>query len=280
MKAPSNTHLKKQLSSSAAYQLWWMIVVLLSGSMATRAQEKLPAPVVLPNPPSLIEGGQSGSITLTHVSSKPNKIIDKEDWWKNNGLKKPVVYERFLTMARGKIPASAPKTYRELPLVAVWSTSTRRFFSYGKQIYKARYLLVEGANGEIEFAFDAKAYGTVAWADVADGILYFTNNPGNISAASGGGARIFAVDLKSNLLKWASPKKVCKGQFAVVAGSVVCGYGFTGEPDAITVWDRFSGDLIQTIKLKTAANWIIQKKAKIYIRCYNTDEVFRIEIRD
>ncbi len=86
--------------------------------------------------------------------------------------------------------------------------------------------------------------------------------------------------MKSNLLKWASPKKVCKGQFAVVAGSVVCGYGFTGEPDAITVWDRFSGDLIQTIKLKTAANWIIQKKDQLYVRCYNTDEVFRIEIRD
>jgi len=46
------------------------------------------------------------------------------------------------------------------------------------------------------------------------------------------------------------------------------------------VWDRFSGDLIQTIKLKTAAKWIIQKKDKLHVRGYNTDEVFRIEIGD
>jgi hypothetical protein len=276
MTAPPNASSKKQIPSSFC----WLVVVLLGGSVVAWAQEKLPVPVVLPDPPSLIQGGQSGSITLAHVSSKANKIIDTEDWWKNNGLKKPVVYQRFPELTRGEIPASAPKTYQELPLVAVWSTSTRRFFAYGKQIYKSRYLLVAGADGGIEFAFDAEAYGTVAWADVADGVLYLTNNPGNFSATDGGGARIFAVDLKSNLLKWASPEKICSGQFAVIAGSVVCGYGFTGEPDAITVWDRFSGDLIQTHKLKTAANWIIQKKNQLYVRCYNTDEVFRIEIGD
>jgi hypothetical protein len=271
-----NIFSKKKISSCSSF--WWVVVVLVGGSVVARAQEKLP--VVLPDPPSLIEGGQSGSITLAHISSKANKIIDTKDWWKSNELKKSVVYQRFPGMARGEIPASAPKTYQKLPLMAVWSTSTRRFFAYGKQIYKSRYLLVAGADGGIEFAFDAQAYGTVAWADVADGVLYLTNNPGNFSATDGGGARIFAVDLKSNLLKWASPEKICSGQFAVIAGSVVCGYGFTGEPDAITVWDRFSGDLIQTIKLKTAANWIIQKKDKLYVRCYNTDEVFRIEIGD
>lgn len=276
MTSHPNTFSRNQISSC----FWWIVIALVAGSVVTQAQKKLPDPIVLPDPPSLIEGGQSGSLTLARVSSKANKIIDEEGWWKNNALKKPVIYQRFPAMARGTIPASAPRTYRELPLVAVWSTGTRRFFAYGAQIYKARYLLVEGADGRIEFAFDAVAYGTVAWADVVDGILYLTNNPGNLSAADGGGARIFAVDLKSNLLKWASPEKTCRGQFALVEGSVVCGYGFSGEPDAITVLDRFSGDLIQTIKLKTAANWIIRKKDKLYVRCYNTDEVFRIEIGD
>ena len=59
------------------------------------AQEKLPDPVVLPEPPSLITGGQSGSITLAGVSSKANKITDEEAWWENNELKTPVVYQRF-----------------------------------------------------------------------------------------------------------------------------------------------------------------------------------------
>ena len=65
----------------------------------------------------------------------------------------------------------------------------------------------------------------------------------------------------------------------MIAGSLVCGYGFTGEPDFIYVLDRFSGDLIQTIKLKTAANWLIEKGDRLHVRCYNTDEIYQIEIR-
>jgi hypothetical protein len=247
----------------------------------TEAQQALPDPVVLPDPVTSRVGGQSGSITLTRDSSKPNKITDDDAWWAMNGLKKPVAYRRFIAGAHGEIPESAPKSYKGQPLMAIWSTSTRRFFVYGKDIYKARYLLAEAAvGGRIEHAFDAKAYGSIAWAEIVGEMLYLSNTAGNLSAADGGGARIYAVNLASNSLQWSSPKKTCHGQFAVIAGSLVCGYGFTGEPDYIYVLDRFDGALIQTVKLKTAADWLIQKGEKLYVRCYNTDDVYSIVIRD
>ena len=106
------------------------------------------------------------------------------------------------------------------------------------------------------------------------------NNPGNLSASSGGGARLHAIDLQTNRLRWVSGKNTCSGQFEVIAGSVVCAYGFTGEPDFIRVLDRYTGDVTQTLKLKTAADWLIPKDGVLYVRCYNTDNKYQIQVRD
>jgi hypothetical protein len=262
-------------------QMFVMIVCFAAGLLNAGAQEGLPDARVLPDPEEPSGGGQSGSITLSKISSEPNKITDEDVWWQRNRLTKPALYLRYPAMSHGKIPESAPKSYKGQPLVAVWQGATRKFFAYGEQIYRARYLLAEAEGGEkIEHAFDAEAYGTVAWAEIDGGTLYLSNTPGNLSAAKDGGARVFAIDLGNNSLKWSSPEKTCHGQFAVIAGSLVCGYGFTGEPDFIYVLDRFSGDLIQTIKLKTAADWLIKKGDRLHVRCYNTDEIYQIEIRD
>ncbi|MGI9242664.1 MAG: hypothetical protein ACR2RV_17845 [Verrucomicrobiales bacterium] len=257
------------------------VMCIVFGGLDSSGQEALPEVSVLPDPAAQVGGGQSGSITLAKVSSVANQITDEDEWWANNGLVKPIAYLRFPALVKGEVPESAPESYKGEALMAVWSAGERRYFVYGKEIYKARYVLVEAGGGrEIEYAFDAAAYGTVAWAEIVDDILYLSNNPGNLSAADGGGARIFAVDLKTNSLMWSSPRKTCHGQFAVIEGSVVCSYGFTGEPDFIYVLDRFDGSEIQEIKLKTAANWLIRKADLLYVRCYNTDEVYRIEVRD
>ena len=245
------------------------------------AQSDLPDPIILPGPSVPAGGGASGSITLELVESAANQITDEDAWWERNQLERPEVYVRYPALSHGTIPATAPESYKGQPLMAVLISSERRFFVYGAEIYKARYLLVEaGGGGKIEYAFDAAAYGTVAWAAIVDGTLYLANNPGNLSAADGGGAQLFAIDLSSNQLKWVSDKKQCSGQFVVIAGSIVCAYGFTGEPDFIYVLDRFTGAVSQTIKLKTAAKWLIRKGQRLYVRCYNTDNIYRIDVRD
>ena len=256
-------------------------IFLAMAPLGAIAESELPDPITLPTPPSAEGGGQSGSIALSLVKSTANKITDDEAWWERNGLEKPEVFVRFPAVTRGAVPAGAPENYQGQSLLAVWKSSGRRFFVYGEDIYHVRYLLAEAEGGrKVEYALDARAYGTVAWAAIVDGILYLCNNPGNLSAADGGGAKIFAIDLKTNLFRWASAEKTGSGQFAVIAGSLVCAYGFTGEPDYIYVLDRFTGELSQTIKLKTAAKWLIEKGDLLHVRCYNTDNVYRIEIQD
>ena len=192
----------------AAYKGFVVALWIIGGLLDAPGQDALPELRVLPDPGTQGGGGQSGSITLAKISSETNKITDEDAWWERNGLVKPAAYLRFPAVVRGEIPESAPESYSAQPLMAVWSAGGRRFFVYGEQIYKARYLLAEAEDGgEIEYAFDVGPYGTAAWAEIVDDILYLSNNPGNLSAADGGGARIFAIDLKTNLLRWASPEK-------------------------------------------------------------------------
>jgi hypothetical protein len=252
--------------------------LLLATQIASAQVGNPPDPIILPGPASTAVATEHVKITLAQISTKPNNITDDAFWWKRLKLEKPEIYVRFPAGTRGTIPGSVPKSYQSEPLMAVWMASGRRFCAYGKDIYKTRYLLAEApGGGKIDYAFDAKVYGTAAWAAIAGDTLYITNNPGNLAADQSGGAKLFAIDLKTNRLKWVSKKKTCRGQFLVIGGSIVCGYGSSGEPDFIYVLNRSTGKVTQTVKLKTAANWLIQKEGRLYVRCYNTDNIYRIK---
>ena len=247
--------------------------------LALPALAQDPAEIVLPAPDSpLLPASRSGGVTLELESSAPNKITDDDDWWLKNGLEKPESYVRFPALERGARPDAAPEEYKGEPLMGARQNGDREFYLYGESIYKARYLLVRALDSEeIEFAFDATTFGTVAWAGLEGDTLFLTNNPGNLSAADGGGARLYAVDLKSGKMKWRTEPKTASGQFLVTGGSVICAYGFTGEPDFIYVLDADTGEVSQTVKLKTAADWLIRKGDRLFVRCYNTDNVYRIK---
>jgi len=62
-------------------------VLLWSFMASLNGQESQPEPMVLPGPTDGGKGGQSGSVSLVHESSKANKITDDENWWKVNELK-------------------------------------------------------------------------------------------------------------------------------------------------------------------------------------------------
>lgn len=261
--------------------LQFPVLFPLLASLIYAQELPVPEPIVLPPPLTEAGGATSGSISLELVSSKPNKITDDDEWWERNALEKPELYAKFPALTRGAIPQGAPGSYRGQPLRKAFQTAERRMFLYGASVYDSRYLLVGTADGRsIEFAFDARAYGTIAWAELVDGTLYLTNNPGNLSAADGGGARVFAVDLATNTIKWKSDEKTAHGPFVVAAGSIICAYGFTGEPDFIRVLSRFTGEVEQTLKLKTAAGWLIRKGDELHVRCYDEDRVYRIRVLD
>ena len=65
--------------------------------------------------------------------------------------------------------------------------------------------------------------------------------------------------------------------FVIVGDTIICGYGFTDEPDYIYLIDRFTGEKYETIPVITAASQFVVVGDTLYVATYNTDYEFDIK---
>lgn len=116
------------------------------------------------------------------------------------------------------------------------------------------------------------------FALASEGALYVQHaNRGYAKESAGQTAYISAIDLETGTLSWRSAPLVANGNgFALVRGAVVCGYGFTAEPDFLYVLDRASGATKQKIPLRTGPEEIVSKENAVFVRAYDTDLVFDV----
>jgi hypothetical protein len=94
------------------------------------------------------------------------------------------------------------------------------------------------APGEREFVYEETVY-----AKEAAGLLLVETAHSTYAKSSYGlNAYLNAVDLKTRKLRWRSPALVANaGNFVLLGGSIVTGYGFTAEPDYLYAIDRATG---------------------------------------
>jgi len=87
-----------------------------------------------------------------------------------------------------------------------------------------------------------------------------------------------ALDLEREEILWVTKKLTSSWRGFLVSGDVIfTGYGFTGEPDFLHVLNRHTGKTLQTVKLKSAHTFIIEKKGALYVRTYDHDYVFDVK---
>ena len=91
-------------------------------------------------------------------------------------------------------------------------------------------------------------------------------------------AYITAIDLSTNEIIWRTNPLTCNTlNFVLYDDMIVCGYGFTQEPDYLYTVNKKSGAIAQKILLKSGPNYIIQKENQLFVRTYNTDYIFEIK---
>ena len=152
--------------------------------------------------------------------------------------------------------------------------------------------MVDGEKGEVfeldfsdfEYAGDFKqsekefVRQQIRYAQVKDHILYLSIGHLTYAASSPHNAYVAAVDLAEKKLLWKSQPLVSNAANFVIKGDVLlCGYGFTAEPDYIYQLDLGSGKVIDKTAVKSKADYLILKDNILYVRTYNTDYTFRIE---
>lgn len=86
-----------------------------------------------------------------------------------------------------------------------------------------------------------------------------------------------AFDMEKQEIIWTTQPMTCNSHIAIVGNSIICGYGFTSEPDYLFILDKYSGQRVKRIPVKKMVNEVVPKGDLLYVRTYSYDYLFKIE---
>ena len=117
----------------------------------------------------------------------------------------------------------------------------------------------------------------IRWAQIVEDKLYVSVAHYGYASEEPNNAYILAIDLTSNQLLWKSQPLVANSSnFQVFGDTIICGYGFTAEPDYIYLLNRYTGDIAQTIPVVSAPEQFEIRGTTLYVATYNTAYEFEI----
>lgn len=87
-----------------------------------------------------------------------------------------------------------------------------------------------------------------------------------------------ALDLASGKVLWQAGPRVANSYNLILGRDfIICGYGFTREPDFLFLLDRKTGRTLQKIGLKSAPeHLVLEENNQLQVRCYDTDYTFQL----
>lgn len=265
--------------------------------------------IALASPPFKKLSARPGrtAVRIEATSERPNTVTDGDSWFKRTQtrLNEYSIAPGLADVPTlGDVPANVPREFRGLKLVKGIGADNGIFLVYGKDFADGRILVrydLDGRGPAFRYAYDfssylaspgkdaetirfEKQYGEgivdqrIVWAAEKDNILYVANAHNTYAKSSLNlNAYITAIDLRTNAIKWRSAPLVANaGSFEIVKDAIICGYGFTKEPDFLYVLDRSTGDVAQKVPVRSGPECLIMKGQFLYVRCYDTDYVFKV----
>ncbi|MGV2826455.1 hypothetical protein [Myxosarcina sp. GI1(2024)] len=254
----------------------------------------LPTPPFEREPPGKVET-QYTPVNLNVLSVTGNNITDDHAWFANNNLSLPT-YE-IPNLSRDlaiNLPDRIPQTFNDSILVKVIRYPHKEYLIYGNNYGDGKYLFIyDLENQKFTSGYDFSNYlsppdystangdftdQSLTWVVLEDNVLYVSNRHRTYAESSQGmNGYLTAIDLDTNQILWRSKPLVCNTEnFVIINRVIVCGYGFTAEPDYLYSIDKENGEILQQINLKTAPNYIIPKDDILLVRTYDTNYVFEI----
>ncbi|MDF2804571.1 MAG: hypothetical protein K0S61_4476, partial [Anaerocolumna sp.] len=268
----------------------------------TSSIEEPSGPIILLNPPSeyyiadSIAEKKSKSIDIKLLQSTENSIIDEEEWFLNNNLNLNTLYiENAFLKGEGNLPQEIDKTWGDLFITAAFFDESYLYTIYGAD-YSEGYLLniydvytnsklysLDLTNYRYSPNYISEDYDFVQqkinWAVLEGNILYVSNSHRTYAKSSNYmNGFITAIDLTTNSIIWRTKSLVSNASnFQILDDVILCGYGFTAEDDFLYEIDKYTGEVLKEIPLKSAPSYIIKKDNVLYVRTYDTDYEFIIE---
>jgi outer membrane protein assembly factor BamB len=215
---------------------------------------------------------------LKLISAKKNQITDSDAWLEQHSDRLP----------RRKAPRGISETYKGAKLVSANMICDPAAVIYGTVSESAGTIVTlydseeAGLIERCAFDFSKWAHGGKSlWVYVAhadsEALYVVASYPGYAQEVGGKTGYLAALDVKTGKLLWQAGPRVANGFSLLVDNEfLVCGYGFTREPDFLFVIDKKTGRTVQKIAVKSAPEHLAWEGNELFVRCYDTDYVFQI----
>ncbi|WP_026506692.1 RsiV family protein [Butyrivibrio sp. MC2013] len=124
------------------------------------------------------------------------------------------------------------------------------------------------ASADVQFIRCAKIY---------ESVLYVSFGHNGYASVEPRSNYIAAISLETGELLWKSEPLVSNARnFLVIGDAIICGYGFTAEPDYIYVLDLGDGSKVQTIPVRSAPEVFYYENGIMSVGTYNSEYEFEI----
>lgn len=207
-------------------------------------------------------------ITLTETSKETTDWLSTEVWAEKNGFEIP-----FLSYGDGNY-YYAPGNGGEYG----YEFTTIFLYDYEVNDLLHTYDLAELCNGpdqeENEYSATTQY---VRWAKAMDGVLYVSVGHNGYASEEPWSNYMVAIDMSTDKVLWRSEPLVSNASnFQIVDDTIICGYGFTEEPDYLYLLDKNTGEKVDQIKLVTGPEQIEVRDDTLYVATYNTAYTYKI----
>ncbi|MCR4694401.1 MAG: hypothetical protein K5773_03645 [Pseudobutyrivibrio sp.] len=117
----------------------------------------------------------------------------------------------------------------------------------------------------------------ISWAKIQDDILYVSLVHLGYSSEEPHSSHMLAIDIADGTVLWRSEALVANGyNFQILDDTIICGYGFTAEPDFIYLLDKHTGDKVGQYEVVSAPYQFEIVGDTLYVATYNTSYEFTI----
>lgn len=207
-------------------------------------------------------------ISLTETSKDTTDWLDTTVWAEKNGFESP-----FLSYGDGNYyyaPGEGGEWGYEFTTLFLYDYETNDLI----RTYDLDTLCNGPDNEEDDYSF-TRQY--IHWAKAEDGVLYVSLGHNGYASEEPWSSYMVAIDMKTDTVLWRSEPQVSNAaNFQIVDDTIICGYGFTEEPDYLYLLDKNTGEKVDQIKLVTGPSQIEVVGDTLYVATYNTAYTFKI----
>lgn len=206
-------------------------------------------------------------LTLKLLTEEANEITDTEDWFRENELPPFDSFHMEDDTYRYEIVGD---NYASGYLLNIYRKENSMFL---KCLDFSNYRYTDNIKPGDEAFVEQRVW----WAQSVGDVLYVAVAHNTYTESCPHTGYLVAIDINDAHVIWKSAPCMTNGRnFEIIGDTIVCGYGFTAEPDYLNLVSRLDGSLLEQIPVKSMADYIIRKDDTLYVRTYHTDYTYQI----